>query len=325
MGWMTTRDVKGLRLNGTAFRGVFLLRSVARRTAKNGRPFLTVEVCDRFGGFSCNVFDDGDGYALLNGGKAGQALEISGTVDFFNDRLSPRIISVRPISAEEIQKNRWESNLFACPREPVAALRDELTGHIGRITREKLRRTVHFALEEVGEEFFTGTAAMAMHHAYRSGLLEHTVHVTRAGVSLLPHYPFVDSDLAITGMVLHDIGKVWEYRGDGAYERTAIGLLEGHVVLGYRIVRRAALRAELEDDLTLRLEHIILSHQGLQEYGAAVPPSSPEGVFVAMVDNLDARMAMVERALTDTPGGNEFSEKILGLENVRVFIGEKRG
>jgi 3'-5' exoribonuclease len=115
------------------------------------------------------------------------------------------------------------------------------------------------------------------------------------------------------------VGKAWEYVGEGAYERTRAGVLEGLVVLGFRIVRKAALAVGLEEDLLLQLEHIILCHQGMPEYGAAVLPSSPEGVFVSLVDNLDAKMAMVERALDSTPSGSEFSEKIPGLEGAKVF------
>jgi 3'-5' exoribonuclease len=120
-------------------------------------------------------------------------------------------------------------------------------------------------------------------------------------------------------MLLHDIGKSWEYSGEGVFSRTCLGNLQGHVVLGYRIARKAAIAVGLEDELTIQLEHIILCHQGMLEYGAAVLPSSPEGIFVALVDNLDARMGMVERAIDNTAPNHEFSEKILGLENVRVF------
>jgi 3'-5' exoribonuclease len=296
-----------------------LLRSVARRTAKNGRPFLGVELGDRYGSFSCNVFEDGAGFLQLGGLAAGTILEIGGLVDSYGERFSPRIQSLRVVSPDEARERRAEGNLYDGPREPAAALRKELLSQVERIGHGKLRQTVLRALEEVGEAFWTGTAAVSMHHAYRCGLLEHTVHVTRAGLALLPHYPFVDADLAIAGMVLHDVGKSWEYCGSGVYDRTRQGRLEGHVVLGYRIARQAALAVGLEEDLTLQLEHVILCHQGLQEYGAAVLPSSPEGVFVALVDNLDARMAMVERALDNTPPADEFSEKILGLENVRVF------
>ncbi|MDR2668124.1 MAG: HD domain-containing protein [Puniceicoccales bacterium] len=324
MGHVNTLELKGQIASGTPFDGVFLLKSVSRRTAKNGRPFLSVEVCDRFGSFSCNVFEDGDGYSLLQNAPVGTVLLMSGVSEQFNDRLSPRIQSVRRISQAEAKASGFEGSLYGGPKETSDSLREELNRYIDRIANEKLKKTVRVALEEVGSAFFVGTAAISMHHAYRCGLLEHSVHVTRAGVSLLPHYPFVNSDLAIAGMLLHDVGKAMEYCGDGAYERTKAGLLQGHVVLGYRIVRRAALEAQLDEDLLIQLEHIILSHQGMPEYGAAVLPSSPEGVFVALVDNLDAKMAMVEKALDCTAATMDFSEKIPGLEGTRVYTGGGR-
>jgi 3'-5' exoribonuclease len=319
MGNVTTLELKGKIPTGTAFEGVFLLKGVSRRIAKNGRPFLAIEVGDRYGSFSCNIFEDSDAYGLLQGVPVGAVLSLAGVAEQFNDRLSPRIQAIRRIGPAEARSQGLEGILYGGPKESTDLLRKELESYVARIGHEKLKKTVEEALKEVGEIFWTNTAAVNMHHAYRFGLLEHSVHVARAGISLLPHYPFVDPDLAIAGMLLHDVGKAWEYRGEGAYERTRAGLLQGHVVLGYRIVRKAALTANLEDDLLLQLEHIILCHQGMPEYGAAVLPSSPEGVFVALVDNLDAKMAMVEKALDTTPADWEFSEKIMGLEGARVF------
>ncbi|MDR2664223.1 MAG: HD domain-containing protein [Puniceicoccales bacterium] len=319
MGNVSTLELKGKIPTGTSFEGVFLLKSVSRRTAKNGRPFLVVEVGDRYGMFSCNIFEDSDAYGLLQGAAVGTILSLAGVAEQFNDRLSPRIQAVRRISPAEARAQGLEGLLYGGPKESSEALRRELEGYVSRIGHEKLKKTVEEALREVGEVFWTGTAAINMHHAYRFGLLEHSVHVARAGIGLLPYYPFVDPDLAIAGLLLHDVGKALEYCGEGAYERTRAGLLQGHVVLGYRIVRKAALTAGLEDDLLLQLEHIILCHQGMPEYGAAVLPSSPEGVFVSLVDNLDAKMAMVERALDSTPPDWEFSEKVMGLEGARVF------
>ena len=132
-----------------------------------------------------------------------------------------------------------------------------------------------------------------MHHAYRHGLLEHTVHMARACQALLPLYPEVDADLAMAGVLLHDVGKAIEYEGTLATQRSRKGILQGHVVLGYQLVRKAGLKAKLDADRLERLEHIILSHQGELEYGAAVMAATPEAVFVSMIDNLDARMGMV--------------------------------
>jgi 3'-5' exoribonuclease len=153
-----------------------------------------------------------------------------------------------------------------------------------------------------------------MHHAYRHGLLEHTVHMARAAKALLPLYAEADPDLTMAGILLHDTGKTIEYEGTLVTKRGRRGILQGHVVLGYQLVRKAALRAKLDPERTERLEHIILSHQGQLEWGAAAMAATPEAVLVSMIDNLDAKMGMVQRALRNAPAGEEFSEKLLGLD-----------
>jgi 3'-5' exoribonuclease len=193
-------------------------------------------------------------------------------------------------------------------------LKAELYAYVESIQNPQLKKTVHAVLEELGDKFFTSVAAKSMHHAYKSGLLEHTVHVTRAGVALLKFYTDIPSDLALAGMLLHDVGKVDEYEGDLAVSRTKIGNLQGHIVLGYRIVRRAGIKNELDPNWLERLEHVILSHQGQLEYGAAVLPATPEAIFVSLVDNLDAKMGMVTHLLNSTPESQIFSERFPGLE-----------
>ena len=140
-----------------------------------------------------------------------------------------------------------------------------------------------------------------------------------AARALLPLYPQVDADLAIAGIILHDIGKLEEYIGEFAAKVSRIGTLQGHVVLGFRSTRKAAIQSKLNADLTERLEHIILSHQGEKEWGAAAMAATPEAVFVSMVDNLDAKMGMVQRVLRNSPEGEEFSEYLMGLKT-RVLL-----
>jgi 3'-5' exoribonuclease len=171
-------------------------------------------------------------------------------------------------------------------------------------------------LDELGPAFLQAPAANSMHHAYRGGLLEHTVHMVRAAQVLLPLYPEVHPGLAIAGVILHDAGKALEYESGLAARKTRLGQLQGHVVLGYRLVRKAALRAHLDEELAGRLEHIILSHQGEPEWGAAVYAATPEAVFVSLVDNLDAKMGMVQRALRQGPVREGFSEFLPGLSSV---------
>ena len=167
----------------------------------------------------------------------------------------------------------------------------------------------------MGTGFFESVAAVSMHHAYVHGLLEHTVHVARVVKNLLSLYPEVNADLAIAGALVHDVGKVLEYQyttTEGIH-RTPIGRLQGHVVLGYRLVRSAALRQKLNPVWLERLEHIILSHQGELEWGAAVYAATPEAVLVSLADNLDARMAMVHQQLKKAPESQIFSDFVAGL------------
>jgi len=136
---------------------------------------------------------------------------------------------------------------------------------------------------------------------------------------LLPLYSFVDHDLVVAGLILHDIGKVLEYSDDLVAQRTKSGILQRHLVISYTIVRHMALQKKLNDDLLERLEHILLSHHDPPEFGAVVRPATPEAFFGAMVDNLDAKMGMVEQLLKTTPTANVFSDKHFGLDS-RILV-----
>ena len=133
--------------------------------------------------------------------------------------------------------------------------------------------------------------------------------------ALLPLYPEVDADLALAGVLVHDTGKVIEYQGDLVTTKSRKGILQGHVVLGYQLVQQAGIKSKLNSDLLERLEHIVLSHQGELEWGAAVIAATPEAVFVAKVDDLDAKMGMVQRLLRQAGETDTFSDKHLGLNS----------
>ena len=206
-------------------------------------------------------------------------------------------------------------NLVETAPENHEALWTEFDAFIESIRHAELRTTVRAVFDEIGETFRWAPAAVAMHHAYRHGLLEHTTHMARACQALLPHYPEVEPDLAMAGILLHDTGKAIEYEGTLATRRSRRGILQGHVVLGYQLARKAGIKAKLDPDRLERLEHIILSHQGEPEWGAAVYAATPEAVFVSMIDNLDAKMGMVQRALRQASEGAEFSERLPGLSS----------
>jgi 3'-5' exoribonuclease len=296
------------------FKSVLAIKKIERRNAKNGSEFLKIEVGDKFSSFNFTSFSNTSTFNFFQVSIPGDVVFLEGMSRHYQGSFSPDILSARKLNDAEIQSGNWRLQLEQSSQEDPKELERELYTLIETIEHPQLRSTVRSVIEELGEGFLKSVAAKSMHHAYKSGLLEHTIHVTRAGIALLKLYPDISRDLAVAGMLLHDVGKVEEYEGDLAVLRTKSGNLQGHIILGYRLVRRAGIKNELDSDLLERLEHIVLSHQGQLEFGAAVLPSTPEAIFVSLVDNLDAKMGMVTHLLLSTPATQVFSERFPGLE-----------
>jgi len=298
---------------GQFFESVLLVRRITTKTARNGNAFFSVELGDRTGSLSIVVFPDTPTHAFFQRIREGTAIHVQGQTDYYQDRLSPRLAHVSEIPAEELTRGRLLDSLVETCPEDLTVLRREFAELVARISHAGLRQTVEFVFEELGERFFAAPAAISMHHAYRGGLLEHTVHVARAAAALLPLYPEVNADLAIAGALVHDVGKTVEYSADLVPHRTRRGILQGHVVLGYQLVRKSGMRAKLDADRLERLEHIVLSHQGQLEWGAAALAATPEAVFVSMIDNLDAKLGMAQNALRQAGGPEGFSDFLPGM------------
>lgn len=314
---LMVRDLKALdpAAYGRSFASLLVLKKLASKMASNGNSFFSLELGDRTGSFSCTVFNDSPVFESLKTAGEGAVLRVEGKVEFYQGRLSPKLAKAGALAEAELGAPGVLDNLVETPPEDHRALWDEFKKYFDAIKNDELRMTVRGVFDEIGETFRWSPAAVAMHHAYRHGLLEHTVHMARACQALLPLYPEVDPDLALAGVLLHDTGKAIEYEGTLATKRSRRGVLQGHVVLGYQLARKHGIRSRLDPERLERLEHIILSHQGEPEWGAAVYAATPEAVFVSMIDNLDAKMGMVQRALRQADENNEFSERLPGLSS----------
>ena len=310
---ITLQDLKQLPI-GTQFHTVAAVRHTERKTGKTGTPYLQVEVGDAIDHLNFTCFENQQPFAFFQQPvqRFPHIVQLEGTVDFYNKRLSPTIKSAKSLEGEDYEY--YLPKVLEGPDEALEDLKQELQSWIEKIEQKELKATVQQAISDLGSDFFDSVAAVGMHHAYVHGLLEHTVHVTRLVGALLPFYSDINADLALAGAILHDIGKVLEYRyAPEGIERTPIGRLQGHVALGYRLVHDAAVKSKLHPGWQERLEHIILAHQGELEWGAAVLPSSPEAILVSLADNADAKLAMVHTQLKRTVATQPFSEKDPGL------------
>jgi 3'-5' exoribonuclease len=198
-----------------------------------------------------------------------------------------------------------------------------------KIPAGPLRRTVESLLDEHRQAILTYPAARRHHHAFVAGLLEHVLSVTRSCAWLAEKYatkypdmkPPLDRGLVVAGAILHDIGKLQELQqepSDTLY--TAPGALVGHLLLGRDMVRQAAARTGLDADTLLRLEHLIIAHQRLPEWGSPKPPMTPEALIVHYADDLDAKFDMMYAILRDdkTPGPLTSEKNLL---RYRVYRG----
>jgi 3'-5' exoribonuclease len=311
-----TRELKAIgEEKENRFTSVLLLKNVEARHARNGGEFLKIELGDKWGAFSCTCFENNPNFNLFKTCQSGDVVQIEGMNRYYQGNFSPELLSVKVLPEKEILEGNWHSALIEGPEETKEYLAKEFWHYVESIHHEPLRETTRSAFQDIGDEWMTSPAAKSMHHAYPGGLLEHTVHVVRSGTALLPLYPDINADLAIAGMLLHDIGKFLEYTRTNVPDRTKLGILQGHIILGYRLVRRAALQNKLDSELLERMEHIIISHHTEPEFGAVVRPATPEAVFVSLIDNLDAKMGMVKRLLLNTPPSCPFSERFPGLES----------
>jgi 3'-5' exoribonuclease len=188
-----------------------------------------------------------------------------------------------------------------------------------RIADVELRQLVADILEQNREQLLLMPAAKKNHHAYLSGYLEHVLNVTRTCCHLAEKYaelyndldPPLNKDVIVAGAVLHDIGKLRELsNGPTGAEYTAAGCLVGHVLQGRDIVREAAAGRAIDPETMLRLEHVIIAHQRLPEWGAPKPPMTPEALLVHYADDIDAKLQMMVCALKeDTTDGPVTSKR----------------
>ena len=242
------------------------------------------------------------------------------------------ILKIRPVEPSDTEEGFDPFMCMPTSRFDPQAMYDELLQIIKeRIADQELARLVQSIFEENREQLLVLPAAKRNHHAYLGGFLEHVLNVTRTCVQLADKYaelysemdPPLSKDLIIAGAALHDIGKLRELEtGPAGAEYTAGGSLLGHIVQGRDIIREAAAKSNVDPENVLRLEHIVLSHQRLPEWGSPKAPMFPEALIVHYADDLDAKLQMMVTILAEEPGEGQLTSRrnVLGQH---VYRGSK--
>jgi 3'-5' exoribonuclease len=307
--------------DGQELNEVFVVRAHTRRQRRNGEPFLKLQLGDMTGAVEAVIWDEVEALAPIC--PAGSIVRVLGRYSV-DERYGAGVTVKRMRVAAEHEYELGDlTEAPPVPYEQMAAELDELVETVQRPHLRALLARLIDRTTETGASYHSAPAAKYYHQAYRHGLLEHCLSVAQ-GVSVLASGPFrggVDRDLAVTGALLHDIGKIEVYSTvNGAIELTDHGKLLGEIPLGYYKVRREIERiegfpaAEAEG-----LLHIILSHHGKLEHGSPVVPCTREATLVHFVDNLGGNLGSFDRIERTLADGASWSDYDRGISTSAFF------
>ena len=293
---------------GMRYEGFLLVRSADQREGKTGGKYLDMNLTDRTGEVNCKLWD-----GTVPPPPSGSVIKVRGLVQEYNGRKQLRIEKMRmstPADGVDL------SLLVPCAPEAPDAYRAEIEATIDRFASEDLKKIVREMLRLAGDELEWFPAAQRLHHAERTGLLHHTCSMLRTAEHIIQAYPFLKGDLLRAGVILHDLSKISEMKSDtlgNVTDYTREGLLIGHLVRGVAKLAEAARNVGVTGEIVVLLEHMIISHHGIPEYGSPKPPMFPEAEVLNWIDTLDARMNEMEGIMARVPAG-AFSEKIWSLD-----------
>jgi 3'-5' exoribonuclease len=285
--------------------GFFLCTYKDVRQGRGGDLFISLSLQDRTGLLRGRIVNEVA--HLREEFDSGDFVKVQGRTGLFNGRMQLLIDKIRRINPDQDrgQGFREEDCVLCAPRtaEEMWSELDQLIMHVrDPFVRELLQRIT----TQHAEKLRTWPAAQTVHHAYRSGFLEHILSVARSALTLGAAYG-ANQDLLTAGALLHDIGKLEELEYDRSTSYTREGNLVGHITLGTMMVRATiAAIPEFPDVLRTQIEHLIVSHHGHKEFGAPVEPMTIEAFILSAADDLDAKINQVRQALAED-GEGEFT------------------
>ena len=299
---MPRQFVEHLR-NGQSVDEIFLLTEKQLRANRNGDLFLLVHLKDRTGevhGLMWNVTEDS-----VAGFDTGDFVRVEGKVQLYQGALQTILTRVNAVSTAAIAMSDFEEDRSEASERQMARV-DELLRNLGN---QDLRELMICFLDDepLIKAFTRAVAGVKIHHAFRGGLLEHVSTLMEAADQISKLYPFLDRELLLAGGFLHDWGKVRELSIEGSFSYTDEGQLLGHIVLILEDLETKVAEfverpgREFDEDLLLKLKHLVVSHHGSLETGSPRVPMTVEAVALHHLDNLDARINEAMNVINSDP------------------------
>ena len=306
--------IRDLRVLGPdeRFRTVFLVQAKdLRKNKKTGDPFLSMQLADCTGALDARMWDVREGVA--DQFQVNDFIDVHGRIQVYRER--PQIIVHKLFAVPDDQVTL--SDFMPHTKHDVEAMYAKVLSLIDSFQDQDLKRLLKSIFEnpDIAEAYKRAPAAKSMHHARLGGLLEHVSSVLNLAVAVSANYEDVDRDLLISGVLLHDLGKIYELKSDRSFEYSDAGLLLGHIPIGSAWLGRCCDEIKgFPPRLKMLLLHMVLSHHGKREFGSPQLPAFPEALALHFIDDLDSKLEIMRTATAELTDGEVWSRYPKGLE-----------
>ena len=274
----------------------FLVHSKEIRHKKSGEFYLSLLLADRTGELDAKMWDNVQ--EVLDDFDRDDFVKVKGMIQVFHNRPQLTIHKMRRMDESEIDFADYFPSSKRDPDEMWAELRGLVAGMANPHLKALLEAM--FEDDDVSRRYRRAPAAKQIHHAFLGGLIEHVLSVCGLAKLAAAHYPQIDYDLLITGVILHDIGKIYELNYERGFSYSNEGQLIGHISIAMRMVgEKVRGLSDFPPRLRTLVEHMILSHHGQLEFGSPKLPQFPEALLLHYLDDMDSKMECM-RALIET-------------------------
>ncbi|WP_458353106.1 3'-5' exoribonuclease YhaM [Peribacillus frigoritolerans] len=285
------------------------IKTSTKAVASNGKPFLTLILCDKTGEIEAKLWDVSEADEKTYSAEA--TVKVQGEVQNYRGRSQLKIRNIRITSDTD---GVTRADLIQTAPLSQEEMMETITQFIFEMRNPNIQRVTRHLIKKYQNEFLTFPAATKNHHEYMSGLAYHVVSMLGLAKAISTLYPSLNKDLLYAGVILHDLGKVHELSGPVSTVYTVEGNLLGHITIMVNEVGKAAEELGIEAEEIMILKHLILSHHGKAEWGSPKPPMVREAEVLHYIDNMDAKINMMDRALEKVKPG-EFTERVFALDN----------
>jgi 3'-5' exoribonuclease len=322
---MTRRYVNQL-VHGDSVDEAFLVADKQLRANRQGSLYLNLELRDKTGTVGARLWNASESVARLF--EPGDFLHVRGKTQVFQGALQIILNHLEVVDPSQIEPE----DFLPQSKENITKLMARLREILFAMNNPHLRAVVECFLidDDFVRKFTAAPAGIKNHHAYQGGLVEHVVNLLNVADRITEFYPELDRDLLLTGIFLHDVGKVDELSYDRAFAYTDEGQLVGHLVIGVELLAQKAIQCtELTGEpfpaeLLLRLKHMIVSHHGSYEFGSPKLPMTLEAIALHYLDNLDAKLHTFGREIRDDPSRDSSWTPFQQSLGRRLFKGTPR-